>query len=80
MFNGSHTTDKPFIAQMAIDTGIAANILYASTRCIGDRVFGNMLLGIPDNTECLSTALSYFAKDADIRIEPVDNREEGSHA
>ena len=71
VFNGSHTTDKPFITQMAIDTGIAANILYASTRCLGDRVFGDMLLGIPDDAASLETVRSYFAKDADIMIEEV---------
>ena len=71
VFNGSHSTDKPFITQMAIDTGIAANILYASTRCLGDRVFGDMLLGIPDDPVCLETVRGYFAKDADIIMEEV---------
>ncbi|MBE6658338.1 MAG: methionine ABC transporter ATP-binding protein [Ruminococcaceae bacterium] len=71
VFNGSHTTDKPFITQMAIDTGIAVNILYASTRCLGDRVFGDMLLGIPDDKNSFETVLSYFAKDTDIIIEEV---------
>ena len=78
VFNGSHTTDKPFITQMAIDTGIAVNILYASTRCLGDRVFGDMLLGIPDDKTSLETVLSYFAKDTDIIIEEV--MKEDDHA
>ena len=78
VFNGSHTTDKPFITQMAIDTGIAVNILYASTRCLGDRVFGDMLLGIPDDKNSLETVLAYFAKDTDIIIEEVTK--EGDHA
>lgn len=76
VFNGSHTTDKPFITQMAIDTGIAANILYASTRCLGDRVFGDMLLGIPDDNNSLETVLSYFAKDTDIMIEEVGGEDD----
>ncbi|MBO5649662.1 MAG: ATP-binding cassette domain-containing protein [Clostridia bacterium] len=71
VFNGSHTTDKPFITQMAIDTGIAANILYASTRCLGECVFGDMLLGIPDTPQALDTVRSYFAKDGDIIIEEI---------
>ncbi|MBQ7983734.1 MAG: ATP-binding cassette domain-containing protein [Clostridia bacterium] len=78
VFNGSHTTDKPFITQMAIDTGIAANILYASTRCLGDRVFGDMLLGIPGDDRSMETVLSYFAKDTDILIEAIG--EEGDCA
>ena len=76
VFNGSHTTDKPFITQMAIDTGIAVNILYASTRCLGDRVFGDMLLGIPDDKTSLETVLSYFAKDTDIIIEEVTKEDD----
>ena len=76
VFNGSHTTDKPFITQMAIDTGIAANILYASTRCLGDRVFGDMLLGIPEDAASLATVRAYFAKDADIIIEEVIKEED----
>ncbi len=76
VFNGSHTTDKPFITQMAIDTGIAVNILYASTRCLGDRVFGDMLLGIPADKTCLETVLSYFAKDTDIIIEEVTKEDD----
>ncbi len=76
VFNGSHTTDKPFITQMAIDTGIAVNILYASTRCLGDRVFGDMLLGIPDDKTSLETVLAYFAKDTDIIIEEVTKEDD----
>ena len=78
VFNGSHTTDKPFITQMAIDTGIAVNILYASTRCLGECVFGDMLLGIPGDEQSMETVLSYFAKDADILIEEIG--EEGDCA
>jgi len=78
VFNGSHTTDKPFITQMAIDTGIAVNILYASTRCLGECVFGDMLLGIPGDEQSMETVLSYFAKDADIHIEEIG--EEGDCA
>ena len=61
---------------MAIDTGIAVNILYASTRCLGDRVFGDMLLGIPADKTCLETVLSYFAKDTDIIIEEVTKEDD----
>lgn len=46
VFNGAFATNTPLITKMAMDEGIAANILAASTRCIGDKVYGNMLLGI----------------------------------
>ncbi|MCQ2431279.1 MAG: ATP-binding cassette domain-containing protein [Clostridia bacterium] len=71
VFDGSHTTDRAMITQMAIDTGIAVNILYASTRCIGDKVFGNMLLGIPGGMEAVERVKAYFADDPQIMIEPA---------
>ncbi len=71
IFDGSHTADRAMITQMAIDTGIAANILYASTRCIGDKVCGNMLLGIPGGAHAVSTVKSYFAADDHIKIDIV---------
>lgn len=48
VYNGAMVADTPLIAKMAIDEGIAANILAAQTKCIGDKVFGNMLLEIKD--------------------------------
>ncbi|HCT16101.1 MAG TPA: ABC transporter, partial [Ruminococcaceae bacterium] len=47
VFNGASATNKPLIAQMAIEKNIAADILSASTRSIGGKAYGNMLLGIP---------------------------------
>ncbi|MBQ6720230.1 MAG: ATP-binding cassette domain-containing protein, partial [Oscillospiraceae bacterium] len=45
VFNGSDSAGAPLITQMAIDEKIAANILYASTKIIDEKVYGNMLLG-----------------------------------
>lgn len=80
VFNGSHTTDRPLIAQMAMETGIAANILYASTRCIGARVVGTMLLGIPDSEAAYSAVLSYLKREPDIVVTQLDGdpEKEGS--
>lgn len=80
VFNGSHTTDRPLIAQMAIDTGIAANILYASTRCIGDCVTGMMLLGIPDSAEAYEAVTAYLAKERDIVVTEMHSGKEETSA
>lgn len=69
VFNGSASVSAPLITQMAIDEGIAANILYASTRSIGDRVFGSMLLGIPRGT--LERVKNYFERNENISVEEV---------
>ena len=42
--------------------GIAANILSASTKSIGDKAYGNMLLGIEDKDETVNEALNYLSQ------------------
>lgn len=71
VFGGAAATKTPLIAQMAIDKNIAASILYASTRSICGRVYGNMLLGIPGGREQLDSALTYLKSIPDIFAEEV---------
>ncbi len=74
VFNGARATRTPLITQMAIDIGIPANILAASTKCIGDKVFGHMILGIPGERAQLDAAVTYLCATPDIIIEEVDKR------
>lgn len=71
VFNGTFATNTPLITKMAMDEGIAANILAASTRCIGDKVYGNMLLGIPGGDNELERASKYLQSMPDILVEEV---------
>lgn len=71
VFNGARAAGAPLIAQMAIDENIAANILYASTRCIGDKVYGNMLLGIKNDNETVIRAIDYLTEINDVIAEEV---------
>lgn len=71
VFNGAFATNTPLITKMAMDEGIAANILAASTRCIGDKVYGNMLLGIPGGDNELERASKYLQSMLDILVEEV---------
>ena len=71
VFNGALATRTPLIAKMAIELNVAANILSASTRSIGDKVYGNMLLGIPGNEEQLKRAVDYLQGIADVIVEEV---------
>ena len=73
VFNGAEATTKPLITQMAVDVGIAANILSASTRCIGDKVFGNMLLGIDGGEDAVAEVCDYLQKAGEIVVEEVKN-------
>ena len=71
VFNGAFAPNPPLITKMAMDEGIAANILAASTRCIGDKVYGNMLLGIPGGDNELERASKYLQSMPDILVEEV---------
>ena len=71
VFNGASATGKPLIATMAMEKGIAANICYASTRNIGERTFGSMLLGITGGEERVKTALAYLGEMPDVLAEEV---------
>ena len=75
VFNGAIATKTPLIAQMAIDEGIAASILSASTKSIGDKAYGNMLLGIPGGGEEAARAISYLGRIKDIIVEEVKDGE-----
>ena len=72
VFNGAYATRTPMITQMAVDINITANILAASTRCIGDKVYGNMLLGVPDN-ESAKKATEYLTKTEAVFVEEVSD-------
>ncbi len=66
IFHGSDSASAPAVANMAIEIGIASSILYASTRCIGDRVYGNMLLGVPDDGDSAEKVIKYLTRDGRI--------------
>lgn len=71
VFNGANATETPLIAKMAIEENIAASILSASTRSIGDKAYGNMLLGISGGWEQTKRALDYLGSIPDIFVEEV---------
>lgn len=60
IFDGALAAGSPLITQMAIDENIAANILYASTRCLDDKVYGTMLLGLDNDDDIIRRATSYL--------------------
>lgn len=71
VYNGAMVADTPLIAKMAMDEGIAANILAAQTKCIGDKVFGNMLLDIDGGKEELERAVSYLENVPNVIVRRV---------
>ncbi len=79
IFEGSVTIDKPLIASMAIECGIAANILGASTRTVGKREYGYMLIEIPGGPDELAKALKYISKAPNVVVQ-VEAQYDGKEA
>ena len=71
VFNGAETAGAPLITTMAIETGIAVNILAASIRSIENRAYGSMLLGIPGARENIFTVTDYLQAVPDVFVEEV---------
>ena len=76
VFNGASATQTPLIAKMAMEENIMASILFASTRSLGDKAYGNMLLGISGGKEQMEKAVAYLRRIPDIHVEEV-TRDQG---
>ena len=73
VFNGAPATYMPLIARMAIEENIEANILFASTKGIGEKAYGSMLLGIPGDEDQLRRAMEYLQKVPDVLVREVSD-------
>ena len=71
VFNGAEATGSPVIARMAVEKGVEANIAYASTKSIGGKIYGSMLLGVPDDDAAVETAIAYLTRAKDVAAEEV---------
>ena len=59
VFDGQKVTEKPIIAMMSQQTGVLASISYASTKSIGGKLYGSMILTV-DDTSQLTKVLDYL--------------------
>ena len=71
VFNGAQVTGAPIIAKMAVDIGVLANIIAASTRTIDAQAYGNMLLDIPKDSGQFDRALEYLSAIPNVIAEEV---------
>lgn len=71
IFNGAEATASPLIATMALEKGIPASIAYASTKSIGGKAYGSMLLGISGDDDTVKTAIDYLTGTPDVLAEEV---------
>ena len=70
VFNGA-AASLPIISTLAIEQGIHLNIISADTRTIGEKVFGNMVLGLPEDETEAARALIYLREIPGVTAEEV---------
>ena len=69
IFEGAEPTKNPLIASMAIDCGIAASILNASTRMVSGKEYGYMLLSIPGGPDEFAKAMKYLSGTPNVTVQ-----------
>ena len=72
VFNGADAAGEPLIARLAMELHIPASILAATTKNIGGRMFGNMLLSVPDEGDTVEKTLAYLKGVPDMVAEEVE--------
>ena len=72
VFNGGSAAEIPLIAKMAMECGIPASILSASTRSIEKRAYGSMLLNIPGDKETMKRAMAYLSSFENVSVQEVN--------
>ena len=70
VFNGA-AADEPIISTLAIEQGIRLNIIEADTRSIGEKSFGSMVLGLPEDETEAARALIYLRELPGVTAEEV---------
>ena len=75
VFNGANAARTPLIAQLAVQKGIYANIAHASTKSIGEKAYGSMILSIGGGKNALTQTLDYMNSIPDIIAQEVNGNE-----
>jgi D-methionine transport system ATP-binding protein len=62
VFDGS-STDRPIIANMVLKCGAPVNIAFADTKNIDGKIFGHMIIQLPDNPATVQRMLNYLDEE-----------------
>lgn len=71
IFSGAQAASMPLISSMAIEMNILVNIVSAATRCIDDKTYGSMLLGVPGGAEQAKIVSEYLGSVENVTVEEV---------
>ena len=75
VFEGS-SADEPTISDLAMQCHVAVNIRYADTREVSGKLFGQMILQLPEDHLQQEKAI-YFLQNKSLRVEEVTDRVHG---
>lgn len=62
VFDGS-TTDRPIIANMVLKCGAPVNIAFADTKNIDGKIYGQMIIQLPENPDIVQRMLKYLEEE-----------------
>ena len=71
VFSGAQAASMPLISSMAIEMNILVNIVSAATRCIDDKTYGSMLLGVPGGEDQAKMVAGYLGSVENVTVEEV---------
>ena len=63
VFNGE-SSDKPVISNLVIECQVPVNILFADTKDIDGRAYGQILISLPDNDRQVERVLNYLNENS----------------
>ena len=69
-FDGRDRTDQPLVAEMVLSTGVPVSIVFADTRSLNGRLYGQMILQLPEDDETMEKMMG-FLRQAEVSFEEV---------
>ena len=69
-FDGRERTDQPLVAEMVLHTGTPVSIVFADTRSLNGRLYGQMILQVPEDDAIMKKMLE-FLRTAEVSFEEV---------
>ena len=64
------TLGSTLVAQMVLHTGVPVSIVFADTRSLNGRLYGQMILQVPDDDAVIENMLE-FLRGAEVSFEEV---------
>ena len=70
VFNGAVAANQPMVAALALEKNIKANICWASTKSIGEKAYGSMILGFASK-EDMRIATDYLSETQNVIVNEI---------